>query len=353
LDRLWTTHFHRVAAVLSLSTWPLLPARNAIRAVVARRQRAAADVLVLTAPLCLGARPGATGTRATVVACSIGTAQTLVLATPSSFRERPAVRKATCQAVELVARQHLPVPSMARRRLSVRAANSIVMAAILLLLHGPRRHGGVVRIAMKVEMMCCETSYLGAASYLRVLGMDHMSDMRDVGAPSRTADAVVPAARLFLLGRPDLPIVMRVAVVVEAVVRSTLVHAATSVRIFAAPVALNGRPRVLLACGAMETDCRRCWGWCEASRMSVLDDWLWNVVVVGNVGDLVNVLAVKGVRNIVARDTTEATCNATVLSLGRRPRLLLAPVTVRWRVGVATAQSQVPAAPVPLFAWPR
>ena len=72
--------------------------------------------------------------------------------------------------------------------------------------------------------------------------MDHMSDMRDVGAPSRTAsvsrlsvaqtqtagvgcdqnaDAVVPAARLFLLGRPDLPIVMRVAVVVEAVVRST------------------------------------------------------------------------------------------------------------------------------------
>ena len=35
-----------------------LPARNAIGAVVARRQRAAADVLVLTAPLCLGARPG-------------------------------------------------------------------------------------------------------------------------------------------------------------------------------------------------------------------------------------------------------------------------------------------------------
>lgn len=81
---------------------------------------------------------------------------------------------------------------------------------------------------------------------------------------------------------------------------------------------------------------------------------MWNVVVVvGDVGDLVKVLPVKGLRNIVARDTTEATRNAAVLSLGRGPGLLLAPVTVRWRVGLATAQSQVPATPVALLAWPQ
>ena len=50
--------------------------------------------------------------------------------------------------------------------------------------------------------------------------------------------------------------------------------------------------------------------------MSVLDDWLWNVVVVGNVGDLVNVLAVKGVRNIVARDTTSDGSHACSRALG-------------------------------------
>jgi len=159
---------------------------------------------------------------------------------------------------------------MARR--SVSTANSVVVAAILLLLHGPRCHCGVVCIAMKVEMMCCETSYLGVASYLRALRMNHASDMRDVGGPSRTADAVVSAAHLLLLGRPDLPVVMRVAVIVEAVVRSTVAHAATSVRIFAAPVALDGRPRVRLTSGAMEADRGRRWWRREKSRMSVSDD---------------------------------------------------------------------------------